>query len=136
MTLRNLVYHNFAWKLMSVLLAVLVWWRIDPLTREAKTRRAVAAAVSTTSKDLTLPVRVMAPAGDSRGFSVTPGEVTLTLSGTVAALAALSLNGVQAYVDATALGDARSGTADVHITTSDAVTVVEATPRRVFVERR
>jgi hypothetical protein len=134
MNLRNLILHNFVWKLISVMLAALVWWQVTQIL-EANRRSNEAAANLPPTRDFTLTVRVMTPALEPRGFSVTPSQVKVTVRGRAALLDGLSPDSLQVYVDVATLRDPKGAATDVIVNTPDEVTVVKVTPRQVYVAR-
>jgi hypothetical protein len=134
MNLRNLVLHDFGWKLVSVILAALVWWRIDTLL-VTNLRTTNAVANSTRTREFTLPVRVMTSARESRGFEVTPAQVVVTVGGGAATLQGLKPDQLQVYVDAATLSDAPTSQATVAVNMPDEVSLVKVTPRQVAVQR-
>jgi hypothetical protein len=137
MTLRNLVLDNFGWKLISLMLAVLVWWRINNLVELEPTPPVPAPAGPGMpgTLTLTLPVRVLAPARTPRGFTVTPGDISVTLWGRPDVLRPLTTNDILAYVEAYLAPSARSARLPVVVRPPAGVTVQAVQPPEILVER-
>jgi len=135
MTLRDLILNNFVWKLTSLILAMLVWWRIDNLVERDKEQAETPATSSGETQTFSLPVRVLGPARNARGFAVVPGEVTVTLRGKRDILERINATNVVVYVDATFAPDAPSATLTVVVRPPAGVSVQEVRPAGVYVER-
>jgi hypothetical protein len=136
MNARHLIQHNFWWKLISVMLAAVVWWRIHPLTQETKKRPGAAEAELTTTREFTLPVRVLTSARNPRGYAVTPGEVTVTVSGPSLAILALKPETIHVYVDVDAWQASGQDLAEIWVNPPDEVKWARTYPRQVLVAPR
>jgi YbbR domain-containing protein len=135
MTLRDLILNNFVWKLISLILAMLVWWRIDNLVEKEKEQAQTPATSSDETQTFSLPVRVLGPARNPRGFAVTPSEVAVTLRGEHYALAQVIATNVLVYVDATFAPNVKSAKLTVVVRPPVGVSVQEVKPPEVDVER-
>ena len=135
MTLRDLILNNFVWKLLSLLLAMLVWWRIDNLVERENEQAQTPATSSGETQTFSLPVRVLGPARNARGFAVVPSNVTVTLRGQRDILERVNPTNVVVYVDATFAPDAQSATLTVVVRPPAGVSVQEVRPAGVYVER-
>jgi hypothetical protein len=136
-TLRNLILDSFGWKLASVALALLVWWRVNKIVdrEQAQSRLPAAYAEQTRSLTVTVPVRVLAAARLPRGFAVVPGEVTVTLHGKVVALEPVNATNLVAYVDAALPPAVKAARLPVVVRPPAGVVVQAINPPEVFVER-
>jgi hypothetical protein len=134
MKARHWFRQNFAWKLISVLLAAVVWWQVHPRTGGSRTRPSPAEAEWISTREFTLPVRILTSPRTPRGCLVTPAEVTVSVSGPTAAINALSPDQIQVYVDLDAPRDSATGLAQVCLNPPDEVKWARATPRRVRVD--
>ena len=137
MTFRSLILDNFAWKLISLMLALLVWWRVNSLldTDLAQPANPVVDPEMTQTLILSLPVRVLSPARIPGGFAVVPSEVTVTLLGKAAALEQVNTTNVVAYVDATLAPSVKTATLTVMVRPPSGVTVRTISPPELYVER-
>lgn len=135
MTLRDLIVNNFGWKLISLVLATLIWWRIDNLDKRGEDPTQTSAFSPAETQTFSLPVRVLGPARNLGGFTVVPSEVTVTLRGTRDVLERVKATNVVVYVDAAFPPDARSATLTVVVRPPAGVSVQEIRPVGVYVER-
>ncbi len=135
MTLRDLILNNFGWKLLSLVLATLVWWRVNRLAQsERELAQAPLASVERTGT-FSLPVRVLGPARNAGGFAVVPAEVNVTLRGRPSDLEQVNSTNVVVYVDATLPLDTNAAARRVIVRPPPGVSVQEVKPRQVYVER-
>jgi YbbR domain-containing protein len=135
MTLRDLILNNFVWKLISLILAMLVWWHVNNLVETEKEQAQTPAASPETTGTFSLPVRVLGPARNPVGFAVVPGEVTVTLRGKADALEQVNATNVVVYVDATFARGAKSATLTVMVRPPAGISVQGVKPPEVYVER-
>ena len=134
MTLRDLILNNFVWKLISLLLAVLVWWRVHAIHTTEKEQALTSVVSPEETATFSIPVRVLGPARTPRGFAVVPGEVNVTLRGGSDALQRISTTNVLVYVDAIFGPDVKSAKRTVVVRPPAGVKVHEIRPREVHVE--
>ncbi len=135
MTLRDLILNNFVWKLISLILAMLVWWRVNTLVKTEEEQALTPAANLDETQTFNLPVRVLGPARNLGGFAVAPSEVTVTLRGERDALRRVNATNLVVYVDATFALNAKSATLTVMVRPPAGVGVQEIKPPEVRVER-
>ncbi len=135
MTLRDLILSNFGWKLLSLVLATLVWWRVNSLVETERELGSGPVVNAERTGTFSLPVRVLGPARNLGGFAVVPAEVNVTLRGRPAALELVNSTNVVVYVDATLPPDTKAATRIVIVRPPPGVTVQEVRPRQVYVER-
>ena len=134
MTLRDLILDNFPWKLISLLLAVLVWWRVDSILEREEEQALTPAANLEETATFSVPVRVLGPARTPRGFAVVPSEVNVTLRGGSEALQRITTTNILVYVDAIFAPDVKSAKRTVVVRPPVGVRVQEIRPREVYVE--
>jgi hypothetical protein len=136
-TFRNLILDNFAWKLISVMLALLVWWRVNSLVETEASQPALPAALpeKTQTVALSLPVWVLTPARLPRGFAVVPSEVTVTLHGKTGAWEGTDTTNALAYVEVNVPPTVKSAKLPVVVHPPAGFTVQAIHPPEVFVER-
>lgn len=127
MSWHRLITHNLGWKLVSVLLATLIWFIAD---------RAQDAAV--TAADLRtfayLPVLALKPANDSRVFRIQPATARVAVRGTTARLRQISSSEISVFVN---LGSALAANAircPLEIRLPAGLSLASLQPREVDVE--
>jgi hypothetical protein len=135
MTLRDYLPEHFAWKLISFVVAVLVWFSIDFNIQGSFRSPEKRAVVATTTATNWLPVTVITTATDLRLFTLTPSEVEVIVRGEERVLASLKKTDVQAFVNLTDMKDAKSFRKEVIVHTPLNVTAVRVVPNEVTVER-
>jgi YbbR domain-containing protein len=135
MTLRELILNNFVWKLLSLILAMLVYWHVNQLVDTEKAQAQTPAPSVEKTETFSLPVRVLGPARNPRGFAVVPSEVTVTLRGRPDALERVNATNTTVYVDATFAPNAQSATLPVTVRPPAGVRIQEIRPPEVYVER-
>jgi YbbR domain-containing protein len=135
MTLRDLILNNFVWKLISLILAMLVWWRVNNLVKTEEELALTPAANLEETETFSVPVRVLGPARNPGGFAVAPSEVTVTLRGKRDALGRVSAPNLVVYVDASFALSAKSAKLTVVVRPPAGVSVQEIKPPEVYVER-
>jgi YbbR domain-containing protein len=137
MTFRTLILDQFRWKLISVVLALLIWLRVNDAVETERSQPTLPAEVPRTSSALTLslPVRVLGPARLPRGFVVVPDEVTVTLQGETSALKPANATNIVAYVEAVFPAEVKWAKLPVVVRPPAGVTVGAIHPPEVFVER-
>jgi len=84
------ITHDLGWKIVSVLLATLLWWLILRFDTLRFSERKPFDAV---------PIHVLTPAADTSTFQVDPPSVQLTVSGTLEAIRRLRLSDVLVFVN-------------------------------------
>jgi|GEM_PF-1053508 len=134
MSLREIIWNNFGWKVASFVLATLVWFTIHDVIQHAVP--ILPPSVSTTIH--TLPphsITVMTAAADSRGFSVTPSETVVTLSGPASSLEKVSARDVQVFVDLTDVQDVKDLVQKIQVYPPPGLKVLDVTPGSVRVVR-
>jgi YbbR domain-containing protein len=107
MAYRDYVLHNFWWKLLSVLLAALMWLTIE--TAFQKDKFLGETPVVTTSRRLfpAVPVTLMTSPLNTNEYTVEPQTVMVELSGDAAQLSKVTERQVHAFVDVSEAGEQR-----------------------------
>ncbi|MHC1768380.1 MAG: hypothetical protein AB9869_29585 [Verrucomicrobiia bacterium] len=124
MALRDYVLHNFRWKLIALLLAVLVWSVIKfALYQE------IMASRNQVLNDH--PVMILRAPDDGRMFRIDPPTVDLVIQ----APKQLTGEDVEVYLDLTTLSDLNTALKQVLVRAADPIRVVRAEPAYVLVER-
>jgi hypothetical protein len=126
MTLLRQLTANPGWKIVSVLLATLVWLLVHYNITErqpAEVRRAFDH----------LPITALLQPGDSRAFRLDPATARLTVRGPARVVEALDPAELQVFVNLTAPGPLPPR-ADVEVHVPPGLTVVSLAPIQVRVE--
>ncbi|MGH7950523.1 MAG: hypothetical protein ACREFE_01180 [Limisphaerales bacterium] len=126
--MREWLTKDFFWKVVSVILAVVIWFTIH-IYEEPET--STPAAANKVTYD-TLPVTIVSTSADARNFRVAPATVAVTVEGPSEKMAVLQANQIRAEVDVT---DVQTSDAQrrVDISTPTGVTVVSIDPPKVAV---
>ena len=132
-TWREHIPEHFVWKLISVVVALLIWsainFNIQDSFRSSQNRAATASLTNW------LPVTVITAAADLRVFTLSPKEVQVTVRGDADALGKLKKTDVQVFVDLMDVKDSRRFHKPVIVHTPPNVTAVRVVPDEVTVER-
>jgi YbbR domain-containing protein len=133
MAWRDLIYHNLGWKIVSLVLATVVW-----LTFQSDAGKKFGFAQSLTlmapSREfIRHQVNVITSNSDTRRFKIEPSAVDITVRGERTALQNLSPKEIQAVVDVTRLPDATESSAKVDVYVPSGLTVVQVLPSDVRV---
>jgi len=134
--IREFIQHNFWLKLISLVLAVIIWFMIQlgiqsdfKLTQNPITNPII-------QESLALPLQVLTQPGDARVFQVAPREVTITITGEAAVLREISKRDYKAYVDLTLIHhNEPMMTEKVRLHVPSGVTVMAVSPQAVKVEQ-
>jgi len=134
MTLRDLFLRNFWVKLLSVVLATVIWIAINGF--QADLSPPSPPIINPAVQDsMPLVVNVLTQSGDARIFKVTPEKVLVTVTGESAVLRKYSRRDFRAYVDLTTIRTNEPPSQEVRIHGPDRVTVLNITPQAVNVEQ-
>jgi len=132
MTLRDIFIKDVGWKLFSLVLAMVIWFMVRPVSREpAKSGNPLVASVPRTFTNL--PVVVMSSAADVRAFKVRPDAVRVTVSGRREIVDALTERDLRVTVDLTGIESTRGLQARVTVAVPPGVTFIAARPPEVDV---
>jgi YbbR domain-containing protein len=130
--LRHLIFHDFLLKVFSLALAVLIWFTVTEIQKEASPlpRLTMNSEVRTFSN---LPVVVMSAAEDVRSFKVYPNDVEVTVQGDARILKNLSSKDIRVIVDLTGVDAAGGLRKRIEVSTPSGVTHVRVEPQEVEV---
>jgi len=133
--MRDWFIKDLGWKLFSAFLALAIWLTVHKILDESAPSPVVPplppGPVAMTFTNL--PVLIVSAAADVREFHVTPGAVTVTVSGQPEIMAALRAGQVHALVDLTDLEAARDLRRRVDISMPTGVTLLNVEPAEVNV---
>jgi YbbR domain-containing protein len=127
MALPRLLVHNLAWKIAAIFLATLVWIVVRG---GAQTRLKPSAQRPFAQQ----PVAVMTAADDSRRFRVDPEVVAVRVAGPREEVRQLQPEEVRAFVDLTAVSEARQTHKRVQAFVPAGFTVTSIAPSEVSVQ--
>ncbi|MBI3881951.1 MAG: hypothetical protein HY301_18055 [Verrucomicrobia bacterium] len=100
MPLRDLILHNFGWKLLSLMLAVAIWLYVDAtMPKTGTVKRNPVSGKSSINFHQKFPVMVMTEGGDPHVYTVEPDGVEVTLTGDPETISAISEADVQVLAD-------------------------------------
>jgi YbbR domain-containing protein len=134
MALRELLRRNLLWKLVSLLLAVLIWVFVHSIIQE-RPRQFLQTNLPEVNRTYALPITIMTTATEARGFHVIPSEVEVTVRGPADLLEDLQTNQIQVFVDLVALPDAPNLHREIIVHTPADISLVKIRPPEVRVER-
>jgi hypothetical protein len=132
MHLRDLLFHNLAWKLVALLLALLAWTTLHsdlpPRRQPAVTTGRLPAAIYQR-----LPVRALGVAADHRMFRFEPPTVDVTVRGLAEALRNLDNADVEVFVNVTAVTNSVARNQRIEVAVPAGLSVLRASPTVVTV---
>jgi YbbR domain-containing protein len=130
--MRDLLTKDFAWKLLSLALAIAIWLVVRPIQNEATT---VANPLNFQPEQTfsNLPVLIVSAAADVREFKVHPSAVAVTVSARPEILSELSDKELRVQVDLSGIEAARDLRKRVEVSTPPGVTFVRVSPADVDV---
>jgi YbbR domain-containing protein len=133
MAARDLVFNNFWWKLLSVLLAVLTWITIDATLRKDSEQTPV---ITSSHREFTpVPVTLLTSPRNTNQFRISPALVSVDVSGNADDLKKLQVEQIEAFVDATAVQDEREVRKEIQVRTPPDVRVEKVDPAFADLER-
>ncbi|HVY71703.1 MAG TPA: CdaR family protein [Verrucomicrobiae bacterium] len=131
---RSYIVHNFWWKLLSILLATLIWLAIHS-SIDGDVRFTPATNSSLPVEFVNLPITVLTVAADLRGFKVSPDMVSVTLAGDPETLKKVRPRDIQVFVNLTERRDMEAASQRIQVIQPPGTVVTQVTPPFVRVER-
>lgn len=138
MASRNIILHNFWWKLLSLAVAALLWVIINIVLQKDEQERVAAREVETESRRpfYGIPITVLAPPSNTNRFSITPDLVSVDVgSKDSKALDDLQARQVQAFVDVSDAEDEKQFRRPIQIHVPGDFVVVAMAPTNASVVR-
>ena len=138
MASRNLILHNFWWKLLSLLLAGLTWLTIDTAFQRGEQQAKAMEEVETDSRRpfYGIPVTLLASPANTNRFMVTPEVVSVEVgSKDNKALDDLQPRRIQAFVDVTDAEDEKQFRKPIQINVPAGFVVLAVAPTNASIER-
>ena len=120
--LRDILFKNFGWKLLSVALAFAIWLTVKTTSaEEGQTERVFLA----------LPLQIVSGTADVRTFQMEPSVVTITLKGRPEVVNRLAEREIHCLVDATSADLTQDFRRHVDVAVPSGITVVHVEPAEV-----
>jgi hypothetical protein len=130
--MRNVLTKDLGWKLISLALAVVIWYTVRALSRdEIKPAKPLESWATRTFSDLS--VVPLSATKDVRAFKVNPTAVQVTVSGRPEVVSAMDRNEVRVTVDLTGIEASGDLIKNVDVSVPLGVTVVHIMPTEVSV---
>lgn len=128
----DILRRNLGWKLLSLLLATLVWFTVR--TGSHSGFRPSDLATRQVKLD-NLPITVLTTASDTTGFMVTPRAISVEVRGDPATVDRLQPGDIAVYVNLVDVAEARSLRKRVQVHVPPELKLVRIDPEFVEVER-
>ena len=120
--LRDILFKNFGWKLLSVALASAIWLTVKTTSAaEGQTERVF----------LTLPLQIVSGTADVRTFQMEPSAVTITLKGRTEIINRLAEREIHCLVDVTSADLTQNFRRHVDVAVPSGITVIHIEPAEV-----
>jgi len=132
-SIREFVSKDFALKLFSLVLAILIWFTVSFALDKESTPLVSTPLPLSQNVFSNLPVVVLSSAQDVHDFSVDPKAVEVTVQGTAATLKNLQAKDIRVLVDLTGIEAAHDLRKRLEVTTPAGVTLVKVDPVEVQV---
>ncbi|MBN2507611.1 MAG: hypothetical protein JXQ71_13045 [Verrucomicrobia bacterium] len=130
--IRDLIQNNFALKILSLILASLLWFAIES-SLHRRIRLTTAPFSEDATLDLPCPVAALVPPSVERLFSVVPDEVQVKLAGSPDTLRELELTNIAVFVRVP-LGLTSEDRLNVEVKLPPAVRLLYVNPPQVTVK--
>ncbi len=114
LVMRDLILNNFWWKLLSLIVATLVWLLVNSTMPKTEFAQTPVVTVSTRNFP-TVPITLMTSAGNTNQYRVMPAGVAVEVSGKPEDLEKLPTEQITAFVDVTKIPDEKEVRADIHV---------------------
>jgi hypothetical protein len=129
--MRNFLTKDLGWKLLSLALAVVIWYTVHTLSRDAVIpAKPLDSWATWTFSDVA--VLVVSAAADVRQFKVNPAVVQVTVSGRPEVMTELASSDIHVWVNLTGI-EAATEKRRVEVSVPPGVTVVRIVPADVDV---
>ena len=135
MAARDLVLHNFWWKLLSLMLAALTWLTIQTALERDRTLKQTPV-VSTFSRSFpVVPISVLSSANNTNHYRVDPATALVDISGPADELKKLQEHEIHVYIDVSDAGDEKQFRRNVMAQVPHELRVDNLLPTNAVVER-
>jgi YbbR-like protein len=134
--MRALVFHNFWWKLLSLVLAALTWLAINATLERVKTESAQSPIVTVSKRTFpAVPVTLMMSPYNTNQFRVNPASASVEVSGKPDDLEKLESDQITAFVDVTKIEDEKEVRKDIQVQAPKSFKIESFKPLYASVER-
>ena len=136
MAKRDLVLHNFGWKVLSLFLAALMWMAISTAVLKDEQRAwTLQESPVESMRRFAVPITLLTRADTGSQFTVTPSVVEVAVSGKAADLERLQVRQIAAFVDVTTATEEKLFRRDVRAQAPPEFRIQSVTPAAASVER-
>ena len=119
---REIIFKNFGWKLLSVALAFAIWLTVKTTSAEqGQTERVF----------MSLPLQIVSGTADVRTFQMEPATATITLKGRPEVINRLAERQIRALIDVTSADLTQNFRRHVDVAVPSGITVVHVEPAEV-----
>ena len=132
--MRNLILNNFWWKLLSVILATLVWLIVNGSLAKTEYPQTPVVTVSTRSFP-TVPITLMTSVNNTNQFRLNPDIVSVEVSGKPEELEKLLTEQITAFVNVTKAPDEKEVRRDIEVQVPRGFKIESFKPAVTIVER-
>jgi len=138
MASRNIILHNIGWKLLSLLLAALMWLYID--TESQRDERIAAASREVVTENRRpfygIPITLLNSTANTNHYTISPEVVSVEVGGKDSKeLYDLQAKKVEAFVDVSDAGDEKQFRKPIQVHVPNDLTVFSIYPSNASVER-
>lgn len=131
MAWRDLVQHNFWWKLTAIILASLIWLTVDKGERGRNADKPGDAA----RRFERVPVQLLTEPGFANAISISPKTVSLVVRGKSDMLELLSAEDFAVYARLNGRSDQTNGRTPLRVNAPDGIHVDEIIPSEITFEK-
>jgi YbbR domain-containing protein len=118
--LRDLLFKNLGWKMLSLLLAASIWLTVKTVSNESATARE--------ARFPRLPIRVVSSAGNVHAFKLEPEYAAVTIRSRPETIERLTAAEIHVVVDLTGADLDRDSHRRIEVSVPPGVTVVNVEP--------
>lgn len=127
--MRDFFFKDWAWKLFSLALAVVIWFTVHRIVVDSTVPKASGDISPLTY--YSLPVSLVSSSGNVRNYRALQPVVSVTVSGPREIIATLQANQIHALVDLTETNMANNEKQPVEVTVPPGVTLVSVKPAEI-----
>lgn len=120
--IRDFLPHNLGWKLLSLVLAVIIWLTIKALSSEQG---------QTEKMFINLPIQIVSGTADVRAFIVEPDIARVTVRGRPGGISRLTEREIRVLVDITSADFNSSFRRHLDVAVPNGITVIRIEPTEV-----
>lgn len=124
--MRDFFFKDWAWKLFSLALAVVIWFTVHRIVVESTIPKATGDISTLTYGSL--PVSLVSSSGNVRNYRALQPVVSVTVSGPQEIIGLLQANQIHAMVDLTLTNTVNNDKQHVEVSVPPGVTLVSVRP--------